>query len=193
MYTLKLTLSSYSRLLSTGARAAEKRVALGKAMDELQLLVISQRGKGVAKAYLIRAYDHLPVSASALRDINKNYLAHFGSTGRPPITGVEAEVSLVVVVPGGGRSAREMPLRDMPLREVPVREVPLREMPLREMPLRETRGSTQSIETMRYSRGTYSRGPMTPNGWDDITPITRGEWNFFVADGLPKVGAVEAW
>ncbi|KAK6864874.1 hypothetical protein PG990_005687 [Apiospora arundinis] len=37
-------------------------------------------------------------------------------------------------------------------------------------------------------------GPMTPNGYDDISPITRGEWGFlFAGDGWsrPRQGAVE--
>ncbi|KAK8125450.1 uncharacterized protein PG998_001209 [Apiospora kogelbergensis] len=39
-------------------------------------------------------------------------------------------------------------------------------------------------------------GPMTPNGYDDISPITRGEWGFlFAGDGWsrPRQGAVETF
>ncbi|KAH6687236.1 hypothetical protein F5X68DRAFT_239750 [Plectosphaerella plurivora] len=31
-------------------------------------------------------------------------------------------------------------------------------------------------------------GPMTPNGYDDISPITRGEWGFLMVDGGVKQG-----
>jgi len=33
-------------------------------------------------------------------------------------------------------------------------------------------------------------GPMTPNGYDDISPITRGEWGFLMA-AKPKTARVE--
>lgn len=29
-------------------------------------------------------------------------------------------------------------------------------------------------------------GPMTPNGYDDISPITRGEWGFLMCDAAPE-------
>ena len=34
-------------------------------------------------------------------------------------------------------------------------------------------------------------GPTTPNGYDDISPITRNEWGFLMDRGLPKTAAVE--
>lgn len=43
------------------------------------------------------------------------------------------------------------------------------------------------------SKRTSDAGPMTPNGYDDISPITRGEWGFLmVSDGWKgKTAAVE--
>jgi len=35
-----------------------------------------------------------------------------------------------------------------------------------------------------------SGGPMTPNGYDDISPITRGEWGFLMS-GQPKMARVD--
>lgn len=35
------------------------------------------------------------------------------------------------------------------------------------------------------------RGPKTPGGWEDCTPITKNEWSFFIGEQAPKVAAVE--
>lgn len=47
------------------------------------------------------------------------------------------------------------------------------------------------------SRQSQRLGPTTPNGYDDISPITRGEWGFlFKGDGWAQQGrtaAVETW
>ena len=35
------------------------------------------------------------------------------------------------------------------------------------------------------------RGPKTPGGWEDCTPITKNEWSFFIGEQAPKIAAVE--
>lgn len=58
-----------------------------------------------------------------------------------------------------------------------------------------------AADSHRYSRLSVSsasrhEGPLTPNGYDDISPITRGEWGFlFAGDGWsrPRQGAVETF
>ncbi|KAI2630708.1 hypothetical protein GGR54DRAFT_165201 [Hypoxylon sp. NC1633] len=58
-----------------------------------------------------------------------------------------------------------------------------------------------SIDSMMLSpcdtmRGSQQLGPTTPNGYDDISPITRGEWGFlFKGDGWNqgRTAAVETW
>ncbi|KAK7924078.1 hypothetical protein PG985_006132 [Apiospora marii] len=58
-----------------------------------------------------------------------------------------------------------------------------------------------TADNHRYSRFSVSsasghEGPLTPNGYDDISPITRGEWGFlFAGDGWsqPRQGAVETF
>ncbi|KAK8055911.1 hypothetical protein PG993_001138 [Apiospora rasikravindrae] len=50
------------------------------------------------------------------------------------------------------------------------------------------------ISRLSVSTASKHDGPMTPNGYDDISPITRGEWGFlFAGDGWsrPRQGAVE--
>ncbi|KAI0200762.1 hypothetical protein F4808DRAFT_151149 [Astrocystis sublimbata] len=61
-------------------------------------------------------------------------------------------------------------------------------LPLRDGPLRPSmfwrRGATLSgsidelLSPCDNSRQSQQLGPMTPNGYDDISPITRGEWGF---------------
>ncbi len=37
-------------------------------------------------------------------------------------------------------------------------------------------------EMLHEDRGPSPLGPMTPNDYDDISPITRGEWGFLMGD-----------
>ena len=41
-------------------------------------------------------------------------------------------------------------------------------------------------------RGFGDVGPMTPNGYDDISPITRGEWGFMMVDNALQGGRTVA-
>jgi len=49
---------------------------------------------------------------------------------------------------------------------------------------------TMNNVTQKIDRGPHRRGPVTPNGWDDVTPITRGEW-VHLTSGRRVFGAVE--
>jgi len=45
-------------------------------------------------------------------------------------------------------------------------------------------------------RSSMRLGPMTPNGYDDISPTTRGEWGFLMVDDAfqgAKQAAIETW
>jgi len=49
---------------------------------------------------------------------------------------------------------------------------------------------------LREDRGPHRRGPATPNGFDDVTPVTRGEWSFLIVGGgwkEAKRAAVETY
>jgi len=59
-------------------------------------------------------------------------------------------------------------------------------------PARE-RGSALTMSSMHSCRGPFARGPVTPGGWEDITPITRGEWSFLIGGRGAERGGVEAW
>lgn len=42
------------------------------------------------------------------------------------------------------------------------------------------KGTDKGVEELREDRGPHRRGPMTPNGFEDITPVTKGEWCFLM-------------
>ena len=39
-------------------------------------------------------------------------------------------------------------------------------------------------------KGPHMRGPMTPNGWEDCTPMTKGEWSFLKDGFVGRTGGV---
>lgn len=43
----------------------------------------------------------------------------------------------------------------------------------------------------KEDRGPHFRGPMTPNAFEDITPVTKGEWGFLMTTERARRGAVE--
>ncbi|CAG8954073.1 hypothetical protein HYFRA_00009175 [Hymenoscyphus fraxineus] len=43
----------------------------------------------------------------------------------------------------------------------------------------------------KEDRGPHFRGPMTPNAFEDITPVTKGEWGFLMTTEMARRGAVE--
>ena len=45
--------------------------------------------------------------------------------------------------------------------------------------------------SLKEDKGPHMRGPMTPNGHDDITPMTKGEWSFLKDGWYPRTAAVE--
>lgn len=42
------------------------------------------------------------------------------------------------------------------------------------------KGKDASVDGLRPDRGPHRRGPSTPNGFEDITPVTKGEWCFLM-------------
>jgi hypothetical protein len=54
-----------------------------------------------------------------------------------------------------------------------------------------------SADALSPMRSSMRIGPVTPNGYDDISPITRGEWGFLMVDkaleGSGRTVAVENW
>lgn len=52
-------------------------------------------------------------------------------------------------------------------------------------------GSVAREIEIKEDRGPHLRGPMTPNGFEDITPVTKGEWCFLmVGEGWKEARTV---
>lgn len=140
----------------------------------------------------MRAYDWLGVSLAALVDVNEGYKTAYGGEMRwggievadeerrspaPPtlrtdfagsgiavrrvrIDGSASSSDGVCLSPGGNVSPRSHRARSPVDKEVRVGE------------------SAQGIEggLDKEDRGPHRRGATTPNGFEDITPVTKGEW-----------------
>jgi len=164
VYTFKLALSTYSRILaevrtsSSQEHRERENAALTAAVDELRLLISTQNGRKISKSYLMRAYDHVSVSTASMVAVNRAYMSCY--TGEPPITGVDAE-------------------------PVDKTSIPL-------LVLDDKRAQNMSEGIQRLDCGPHRMGPVTPNGFEDVTPVTRGEWGFLMGDQcLGNLAAVE--
>jgi len=179
VYTFKCQLNIYSRTLSP--------FDLTLSVDELHRLVLAQHGRRITKGYLMRAYEWLGISLAALVDVNEGYKTAYGgiqrhggievqslsSTSPPPLktnfTSHEIR-KMRLSIPSISRSASSPVEADL----VAVGE--------------STKGRDGRL---REDRGPHKRGPMTPNGFEDITPVTKGEWCFLmVGEGWKQGRAV---
>ncbi|KAH8169646.1 hypothetical protein LIA77_10190 [Sarocladium implicatum] len=59
---------------------------------------------------------------------------------------------------------------------------PAEELPIMFQPWGMSIGEMLSADVLSPQRCSMGFGPMTPNGYDDISPITRGEWGFLMVD-----------
>jgi hypothetical protein len=159
---------------------------LTAAVDELRRLVLAQNGRRITKGYLMRAYDWLSVSLPRLVDVNEGYKVAYGGKTRtggievqdeerrspPPlktnfnmkeIMKMNLSVSFDMSPTGSNSSSED--------EEIKVGE--------------SAKGKDWGVANgMREDRGPHKRGPRTPNGFEDITPVTKGEWCFLmVGDG----------
>jgi hypothetical protein len=73
---------------------------------------------------------------------------------------------------------------------------PAEELPIMFQPWGGSIDQILSAEALSPQRSSMRMGPMTPNGYDDISPITRGEWGFLMVDDKfqgAKTVKVETW
>ncbi|KAF4637361.1 hypothetical protein G7Y89_g730 [Cudoniella acicularis] len=203
VYTFKNLLNTYSRTLSP--------FDLTLAVDELRRLVLAQQGRKISKSQLMRAYDWLPVSLAALVDINEGYKIAYDRKGSIEVQDVENTRSLLPALQRlqtnftraspsiysqrtestctsfyGSETSWFSEDEDTPLGDVSVGE--------------SARGTDSGVsfsfdiaETVSEDRGPHFRGPLTPKAFEDITPITKGEWCFLmVGEGFAaRTAAVE--
>lgn len=247
LYSLKSALSSYSK---TGSP-----LRLEDAVDELRRFVLAGNGSKVTKADLLRSYDWLSVSKSAIADLDHMYRRAYGGPENigaisgmfaamktpKPLTCAEPYIRHDDFAEEDYNTSFYDPMLGEDLIGVAVTAVqvckpssPPRLAPLLKLQtnfeVKPTKiKDTKGLEAGRAERGgdheeedeertarptdqspaalhpwnTHSTidqvlsagimsperssmvfGPLTPNVYDDISPITRGEWGFLVDKGL---------
>jgi hypothetical protein len=186
VYTFKCHLHTYSRTLS--------RIDLTSAIDELRRLVLALGGRRVTKGYLMREYDWLGVSLAALVDVNQGYKTAYGGAGRTG--GIEISEERASPLPVGKRLS---PLKtDFSTPELWKLRLTVAFADESDTAEAETasesssdssslvdvgesaKGRDAGVDGMRPDRGPHFRGPPTPHGFEDITPVTKGEWCFLM-------------
>lgn len=169
---------------------------LTSAVDELRRLVLAQSGRRITKSYLMRAYEWLGVSLAALVDVNEGYKTAYG--GKTRTGGIEV-----------GNEERALPSPPLLKTNFGMQEIKSMRTSVGfgdESPTAETscgsssdceeegpalievgesaKGKDAGVDGMQPDKGPHRRGPVTPNGFEDITPVTKGEWCFLmVGDG----------
>lgn len=160
----------------------------------------------------MRAYEWLGVSLAALVDVNEGYKVAYGGKERsggievqnderkspPPLktsfSSHEFKRMKIKMYPAGESSQTETSTSTSTTaaEPAPVSEVAFGESATEKGVALPTSSSTAAL---REDRGPHRRGAATPNGFEDITPVTRGEWCFLMVGegwaGAPKFATVE--
>jgi hypothetical protein len=173
IYTFKLALAEYSKTfmpapspkynpLSRQDRLNQRNQAKIRALEELRLLVLFHKNRPISQSYLLRSYDHLSISVPALRSVNEAYKACFHADG----VDIDAVRPLIPSSPllrsPSGKSINSAMVQDM----------------------------TMKSGMHQVDMGPYHRAPTTPTHYEQVTPITRDEWDTLMW-GRANVGRVE--
>ncbi|KAH6605079.1 hypothetical protein Trco_006786 [Trichoderma cornu-damae] len=244
LYSIKSALSSYSKTTSA--------LRLEDAVDELRRFVLANNGRKVARSDLLRSYDWLSVSNSAMTDLNRMYRRAYGGpemvggvAGMPPeglpkpfvlrlppkskcddwedgslspsstilddgIVRVAMTAVPIVKPPTPRRIGPSLKLQtDFSAKsEPPHRGGKVAKEEDSEDEAHTARPVDRSAASVWNSRCTIDQmlspatanqdlhspavGPMTPNVYDDISPVTRGEWGFLMGGNGLKMGKTAA-
>ncbi|KAL7788284.1 hypothetical protein V8C37DRAFT_388572 [Trichoderma ceciliae] len=248
LYSIKSALSSYSK--TTFA------LRLEDAVDELRRFILANNGRKVTRSDLLRSYDWLSVSNSAITDLDRMYRRAYGG---PELMGGIAGMPLETVskpfvlrLPPksrfddweDGSLSPSSTILDEGIVMVAMTAVPIVRPPTPRRigpPLKlhtsfsaepesqdqgdkMAKGEDSEDEAhtarpvdrraalMYNSRFTIDQmlspaaanqdlhslamGPMTPHAYDDISPVTRGEWGFLMGGNglnIGKTAAVETF
>ncbi|PTB74213.1 hypothetical protein M440DRAFT_1337943 [Trichoderma longibrachiatum ATCC 18648] len=231
LYSIKSALSSYSK--------SNSPPRLEDAVDELRRYVLATNGAKVPRADLVRSYDWLGVSASAIADLDRMYRRAYGGPDRvggiagmpsssflsPSSTILDDGIVKVAMTavkfsrpPTPRRIGPPLKLQTdfSPKPTSPVEPDKPAEVPKIEEPdeqVHTARPVDRSMASVWNTRFTIDQmlspnsntdlqphspaiGPMTPHGYDDISPVTRGEWGFLMGGNglnIGKTAAVETF
>ena len=229
---------------------------LEDAVDELRRLVLASNGRKVTRTDLLRSYDWLSVSSSAIADLDQMYKrAYGGLEGFGAISGMNTKAPMRAPRPvpprkpqtvhepiirsdddtdnetgmhpdliGVAVSSAELVLqKPLPVSKPPSPKGPVLKLQTNfdppkakaqkpvskfddeddddnseedgdrtarptDVPIVLQAWNAISIDevltagVMSPDRSSMKLGPMTPNGYDDISPTTRGEWGFLMVD-----------
>lgn len=114
----------------------------------------------------MRAYEWLGISLSALMDVDQGYKTAYGGLKREGGIEVQNEER---------RSPTPLALKT---------NFVMHDIPQMRFDVKFISDEQSEVEEIKEDRGPHRRGPVTPNGFEDLTPITKGEWCFLmVGDG----------
>ncbi|KAH7160031.1 hypothetical protein B0J13DRAFT_119520 [Dactylonectria estremocensis] len=255
LYSLKSALSSYSKTRSP--------LRLEDAVDELRRIILANNGAKVTRSDILRSYDWLSVSHSALVALDRMYRRAYGGpeqfggiSGMPsffdpfvkPCSSFDLddsddsddsdasddEVEAEMIVISSPIAEKSPPKKPSPKPLLPKLQTNFEPKMIRPEPRaipkkagaeeedgdRTARPTDQLLFTMHawgghggtidhvlntpiISAGIMSPGllspnqaaglgPTTPNGYDDISPTTRGEWGFLMVDDAFQGGRTVA-
>ena len=233
LFSLKSALSSYSKTKS--------HLRLEDAVDELRRTILAT-GSKVSKTAILRSYDWLSVSNSALIDLDRMYQRAYGGPEQlggiegfsaftePAIKAIsdfeesdsdsEIEEDMIGLAITKEKTPSPKPqLKLLTNFEAKKPEVPIVKVEgeeededrtarptdrlyfsmqpwdgstidqvLSAAPVNKSAFSPLTPTPILMSPASAKMGPMTPNGYDDISPITRGEWGFMMADNAFQTG-----
>ena len=141
----------------------------------------------------MRAYEWLGVSLAALVDVNEGYKTAYGGsarTGGIEVVNEERTSPPPLRTNFGRKEIKRMRMMVGPGDDSPTTEISsesgsdCEEGPALVEVGESAKGKDAGVDGMRPDRGPHRRGPATPNGFEDITPVTKGEWCFLmVGDG----------
>ncbi|KAL7918967.1 hypothetical protein ACQKWADRAFT_216099 [Trichoderma austrokoningii] len=250
LYSIKSALSSYSK---TGSA-----LMLEDAVDELRRYVLAHNGRRVTRSALLRSYDWLSVSNSAIIDLDRMYRRAYGGYDQTGgITGMAPELVIkpfVLDLPPkakfedweDGSLSPSSTILDDDIIGIAVTAIPYVKPPTPrrigpvlklqtafpakskyldlgdEVPKEDEDSEDDNDDEAHTARPVYHQaaaaamwssrltidemlssnqdlhspavGPMTPHGYDDISPVTRGEWGFLMGGSglqMGKTAAVE--
>ncbi|KAF7539248.1 hypothetical protein G7Z17_g12467 [Cylindrodendrum hubeiense] len=256
LYSLKSALSSYSKTKSP--------LRLEDAVDELRRIILANNGAKVTRSDILRSYDWLSVSHSALVALDRMYRRAYG--GPEQFGGIAGMTSFFdpVVKPSSSfelddsddsdfsddevekemieislpKKEKSMPLTPSPRPTLPKiqtsfvpnlirpepKAIPKKEEVVEVVEEEDGDRTARPTDRMLFmmhpwggNGGTIDQvlsgpllspgvmspdllspaqstalGPTTPNGYDDISPTTRGEWGFLMVDDAFQSGRTVA-
>lgn len=145
----------------------------------------------------MRAYDWLGVSLAALVDVNEGYKTAYGGAGRTSGIEIISEERASPLPEGKILLPLKTDFSAAELRKLRMtvafadesdsessRGTASEESEEDSSSLvdvgESAKGRDAGVDGMRPDRGPHFRGPPTPNGFEDITPVTKGEWCFLM-------------